>query len=94
MITMPREGQPAEVVLSKMKERREQDARWQDGRTWSLVYDAGDEITAFLQEAYALFFSENGLNPMAFPSLRRFEAEVVAMTAALAGGNSQMIACG
>ena len=75
MITMPRQGQPAEAVLSRMRELCEQDARWQDGRTWSLVYDAGDEITAFLQEAYTLFFSENGLNPMAFPSLGRFEAE-------------------
>ena len=81
MITIPREGQPAGEVLSKMRELRKQDARWQDARTWSLVYDAGDEITTFLQEAYTLFFSENGLNPMAFPSLKRFEAEVVAMTA-------------
>jgi glutamate/tyrosine decarboxylase-like PLP-dependent enzyme len=36
-----------------------------------------------------MFFSENGLNPMAFPSLKKFEAEVVSMTASLLGGDSE-----
>src|SRR5439155_17190810 len=31
------------------------------------------------------YFSENALNPLAFPSLRRFETEVVAMSASLLG---------
>jgi glutamate/tyrosine decarboxylase-like PLP-dependent enzyme len=72
-----------------MEQLRDQDARWQDGKTWSLVYDAGEALTDFLKEAYSLFFSENGLNPMAFPSLKRFEAEVVSMTASLLGGSEQ-----
>ncbi|OGO36741.1 MAG: sphingosine-1-phosphate lyase, partial [Chloroflexi bacterium RBG_16_57_11] len=49
-----------------------------------------DEVSGILQEAYNMFFSENGLNPMAFPSLRKFETEVVAMTASLLGGDEQV----
>lgn len=38
-----------------------------------------------------MFFSENGLNPMVFPSLKRFEAKVVAMTADLLGGDEETV---
>jgi glutamate/tyrosine decarboxylase-like PLP-dependent enzyme len=91
MKALPQKRRPAESVLAAMSELRARDARWQEGKTWSLVYHAGDEVTDLLKEAYGLFFSENGLNPMAFPSLRRFEAEVVAMTAALLGGDDETV---
>jgi glutamate/tyrosine decarboxylase-like PLP-dependent enzyme len=69
-----------------MRALRKKDAKWREGKTWSLVYHVDDEVTEFLKEAYTMFFAENGLNPMAFPSLKRFEAEVVSMTAGLLGG--------
>jgi sphinganine-1-phosphate aldolase len=88
MKPLPRNGTPAEVVLDRMRAFRAQDAKWREGKTWSLVYHVDDEVTEFLKEAYTMFFAENGLNPMAFPSLRQFEAEVVAMTANLLGGGA------
>ena len=45
-----------------------------------------DEHTQFLKDVYTLYFHENGLNPGAFPSLKKFEAEVVSMAANLLGG--------
>lgn len=80
----------AESVLDRMKALRERDVRWQEGKTWSLVYHAGDEVTELLKQAYTLFFSENALNPMAFPSLKELEAEVVSMTASLLGGDEEV----
>lgn len=91
MMRLPSKRTPAESVLATMRQLRAQDARWCEGRTWSLVFYAGDDVTALLQEAYTMFFSENGLNPMAFPSLKKFEAEVVAMTAALLGGDNETV---
>jgi sphinganine-1-phosphate aldolase len=88
MKPLPPHGTPAEVVLDRMRVLRAQDAKWREGKTWSLVYHVDDEVTEFLKEAYTMFFAENGLNPMAFPSLKRFEAEVVAMTANLLGGGA------
>ena len=87
MLRLPSQGVPSEVVLERMRELRERDANWRAGKTWSLVYHAGDQVTELLKEAYAMFFSENGLNPMAFPSLKTFEAEAVAMAAGLLGGD-------
>lgn len=72
-----------------MTERREKDARWHDGRTFSLVYHASDEHTQFLKEAFGLFFSENALNPSAFASLKQFENEVVSIAAGLLGGDAE-----
>lgn len=91
MIALPTKGHPAEEVLATMQQVREQDAKWHKGRTWSLVFDAGDEVTELLKEAYTMFFSENGLNPTAFPSLKKFETEVAAMMATLLGGDENTV---
>ncbi|GIW72600.1 MAG: aspartate aminotransferase family protein [Planctomycetota bacterium] len=80
---IPERGMDPEELLQVLERYRERDADWRGGRTWSLVYDAGPEHHALLQRVQALFCAENGLNPMAFPSVRRMEAEVVAMTASL-----------
>ena len=89
MLRLPKQGLASDIVLDRMRALREKDADWRGGKTWSLVYHAGDPVTELLKEAYTMFFSENGLNPMAFPSLRTFEAEVVAMTGALLGGDAE-----
>lgn len=87
MKTFPTQRTPAQDVLSAMRAARDHDAQWRKGRAFSLVFFAGDEVLELVKEAYTMFFSENGLNPMAFPSLKKFEAEVVAMTADLLGGD-------
>ncbi|HSJ52345.1 MAG TPA: aspartate aminotransferase family protein, partial [Anaerolineae bacterium] len=79
-----------EEVLAEMRAARDHDVRWRSGRVFGLIYHAGDEIEDLLQEAFTLFFAENGLNPAAFPSLRKFETEVVAMSASLLGGDDQV----
>ncbi len=88
---MPEKGIPKDEVLAAMRALREKDVKWQEGRLFSLIYYAGEEITDVLKEAAMLFFSENGLNPSVFPSLRQMEAEVVAMSADLLGGDAQTV---
>lgn len=90
MLTLPPHGQDPKNVLKNMQAMRANDARWQDGKTFSLVFDPGEEARQLLKDAYCLFFSENALNPSAFPSLRRMEHETVAMTAGLLNGNDQV----
>lgn len=91
-LCLPENGRSKEDVLKAMQAVREKDVKWQQGKAFSLVFYAGDQVAELLKEAYTLFFSENGLNPMAFPSLRKFETEVVAMSADLLGGDAQV--CG
>jgi len=42
-----------------MRKLREHDVRWQEGKTWSLVFHAGEQVTQFFKEARTIFFSEN-----------------------------------
>jgi len=85
-ITLPKTGTDRKKVLSKLEENRTGDSKWHEGRTFSLVYHESDEHTEFLKKAYTTYFHENGLNPGAFPSIRKYEAEVVSMSAHLLGG--------
>ena len=85
---IPEQGIAQDQILEEMRALKIDDADWKSGHTWSLVYHASDEHTELLKDAYGTLFSENGLNPIAFPSLRRFEAEVVRMTATMLNGDA------
>ncbi|NLF14338.1 MAG: aspartate aminotransferase family protein, partial [Anaerolineaceae bacterium] len=89
-LPFPTEKRSKDEVLAEMRTARDHDVRWRNGRVFGLIYHGGDEIEELLQEAYTLFFAENGLNPAAFPSLRKFETEVVAMSASLLGGDERV----
>jgi glutamate/tyrosine decarboxylase-like PLP-dependent enzyme len=88
-VSLPEKGVAREEVLQRLKVLREKDAKWHDGKTWSLVYHATDEHTDFIQKAYLEYFHENGLNPGAFPSLKKFENEVVSISALLLNGGDE-----
>ena len=90
-LPLPARGTPADEVLTRMRALRAQDANWKDGKTWSLVYYAGEEITDLLKAAYGEYIHENGLGPLAFHSLQRMEAEVIAMAAHLLGGDGDVV---
>src|SRR6266542_6235550 len=90
-LPFPSIGKSKDEVLALMRAARDHDVQWQRGRTFSLVYHAGKDVDDLLKEASLLFFSENGLNPTAFPSLRKFETEIVAMAASLLNGDDNTV---
>ncbi|MBI2425232.1 MAG: aspartate aminotransferase family protein [Candidatus Hydrogenedentes bacterium] len=83
---IPPMGLDKHEILEEMRVLRDQDIAWEDNRAFSLVFHHTDAHTEFLKSAHNLFFSENGLNPMAFKSLRTFEHEAVRMSANLLNG--------
>ena len=89
-LSLPRHGRSRVDVLQEMKRLRADDLNWQEGKVFSLVFFGGEEAHDFIRDAHNLFFSENALNPTAFPSLRRFETDVVRMSASLLGGDEQV----
>ena len=91
VLTFPAKGRSKEEVLAEMRAARDHDVQWRQGRAFGLVYHISEEIDDLLKEAYTMFFAENGLNPTAFPSLRKFETEVVTLTASLLGGDENVV---
>ena len=76
---LPREGLPHADLLAELDASKGGDADYRGGKTWSLVYWAGEDHRRLLADVSARFVSENALNPMAFKSLQRLEREVVEM---------------
>ncbi|HLL03368.1 MAG TPA: aspartate aminotransferase family protein [Myxococcaceae bacterium] len=89
--SLPKTKRTREDVLSELRAMHADDARWKDGRTFSLVYYVDEEHSRLLREAYGEFMAENGLSPIAFPSLRRMECEVVSMAAELFHGDADVV---
>ncbi len=85
-VALPKSGTDRAKVFAELEQLHQVDAKWNEGRVFSLVYPMSDEHTEFLKKVYTLYFHENGLNPGAFPSLKKFESEVVSIAANLLGG--------
>jgi glutamate/tyrosine decarboxylase-like PLP-dependent enzyme len=87
-MAIPERGIPRQELFARMRDMKKADADWRGGRTFSLVYPAGEDVDEVLREAAELYLFENALNPFRFPSLRRMEDEVIALAAELlhAGG--------
>lgn len=90
-VRIPEAGVDKKALLERMNGMRGGDADWLGGRAWCLVYYAGEEHYEFIKEAHHLYFSENGLNPMAFESLKQMEKEVVQMTAQMLHGGPEAV---
>ena len=91
LAALPGKGTPAAEVRRLLLDKAREDVAFGDGegagsRVSGTVYMAGAEHKALLNEAHALFSLANPMHADVFPSCRRMEAEVVAMTAALLGG--------
>ena len=78
---------PGEVLATVEDLAGRERARWRDGLASGAVYHGGDEHVAFLNRVYAAASQVNPLHADLWPSGAKFEAEIVAMTAALLGGD-------
>jgi sphinganine-1-phosphate aldolase len=83
---LPQRGTVWAALKARMADYAQGDVRWREGKTAVYVFNAGPEVEQVQKEAYALFQSENGLGPAAFPSLKRMEAEVVGFGLSLLHG--------
>ena len=86
---IPATGLAADEVFAQMEQARSGDVAWREGRLGLYVHFGGEDVLNVAKEAYQRFFSENALGPSAFPSLRKFETEVVGWTANLLGASPQ-----
>ena len=90
-LSMPAEGLSPATIIELLERHREADLDWRSGKVWAYVFDPGAEAEAVIKQAYMAYLSENGLDPTAFPSLLKFENEVVSMAASHLGGDAEVV---
>lgn len=90
-LRFPKKGKTDKEILAELESMKSGDTDWRSGRMFSLIYNAGEELRELTRKAFNAYFMENGLSPFAFPSLRKLETEVVAMTADLLGGDTETV---
>src|SRR5215471_6438269 len=88
-MALPEHGLSARELIDALTAKRARDARWQDGRTFGMVFDGGAEVHAVASEVAQMFLHENALNPKAFPSLGEIQSEVVGACASLFHGDEE-----
>ena len=84
---LPKKGLPETELINYMKQKKASDPHLKYHQFFSLIYFAGYDVIEVARKAYNLYFSENALNPTAFPSLRQYENEVVSMCINLMNGD-------
>ena len=86
MRRLPQAGRPVDDVIADLEAKRAGDVRWEDGRTFGMIYDGGPGVREAAERAAVLYLHENALNTKAFPSLGAIQSEVVGWTAGLLHG--------
>ena len=83
---LPQTGTAWPDLQTQMGDYAAGDVAWREGKTAVYVFNAGPEVEGVQKAAYTSFMSENGLGPVAFPSLKRMEEEVVGFGLSLLHG--------
>jgi glutamate/tyrosine decarboxylase-like PLP-dependent enzyme len=87
---IPAAGRARADILRDMQAMRDhEEAAWKDGFVSGAVYHGDQEHIEFLNQVYALNSQANPLHADVWPSTTKFEAEIVAMTAHMLGGDGQ-----
>lgn len=87
---IPAAGRARADILKDMEAMRAlEEETWKDGFVSGAVYHGDREHIEFLNQVYALNSQANPLHADVWPSATKFEAEIVAMTAHMLGGDGQ-----
>ena len=90
---LPAEGRDRQSILDELSTMAREEDRIADlGHVSGSIYHGGHDHYAFLTEAFRLFAHANVLQRDMYPSATKLEAEIVAMTAAMLHGDSEV--CG
>jgi sphinganine-1-phosphate aldolase len=76
---IPALGLSEAAVMAALETYGENDLPWREGGTFAYVYEGGRDVEAVVKQAYMRYLTENALDPTVYPSLLRFENEIVSM---------------
>ena len=88
---IPKKGIKKEDLFDTLQAYRAEDLDWRSGKVFGYIFDPGKAAMEIGKEVYSMFLTENALDFSVFPSLFRFETELVAMLAAHLNGDGAVV---
>lgn len=88
---IPAKGLPRDKILHALDSFKQNDLAWRSGRVLAYTFDPGKEAEEVTRAAYAMYLSENALDPTSFPSLVKLETDVVRMIVNLVRGDASVV---
>ena len=76
-----------DILGTLTKYSTEENRQWKAGRVSGAVYHGGSDLLDFLDRVYSVYSQSNPLHPDVWPSLTKFETEIVSMCARIMNGN-------
>lgn len=88
---LPAKGLGQEQLLETLRTlATREESMWREGRVSGGVYHGDPLHLGFLDQVYALYSQANPLHADVWPSVARFEADIVSFTAKLMGGDPKL----
>jgi glutamate/tyrosine decarboxylase-like PLP-dependent enzyme len=85
---IPAASRQREEILSEMQEiARQEEDRWHDGFASGSVYHGDQDHVDFLSKVYTINSQANPLHTDIWPSVVKYESEIVSMTASMLGAD-------
>lgn len=88
---IPRKGLGQADIMALLDQAGTADLPWREGKTFAYVYEGGRDVEEVAKAAYMRFLTENALDPTVYPSLLKFETEIVAMAIAHLRGDADCV---
>ncbi len=88
---LPVTGMSAEAIAAALEHYGARDLPWREGGTFAYVYEGGRDVEAVIHHAYMRYLTENALDPTVYPSLLKFEREIVAIARAHLNGGPDVV---
>ncbi len=76
---LPVKGVDKREILERLDTFKSEDVDWKSGKVFGYIFDPGQEAMEIGKEAYMKYLTENALDFTSFPSLFKFEKEIVEM---------------
>jgi len=89
--SFPKAGYSQTELLQQISNARKDDIDWQKGRAFGIVYYLDEDLLKFSTDMYTRFLSESASKPHVWPSIKRFEDELIDMVSALFHGNENTV---
>eukprot|EP00941_MAST-03F_sp_MAST-3F-sp1_P004422 g4422.t1 len=94
LLRLPKRGRDDNKIILELQQYcQREEGKWQDGLVSGGIYHGGDKHLSLCNKAYSLYTVANPLHPDIWPSIMKFDSEIVAMTASILRGNCETV-CG